>query len=151
VALALAGSLGQKTKASQASKTGQSCSKTFVNPSVPSNTWRSLLGFANSKNSADNEFRARDPSTLNDLDGFAEQVSEVRGVLTISNTTAHMAGVLGVPCVVILDNGSITNWPDIGDQSPLYPHTRLVRRGNDPWVTTLQRGWAALKPMLQKR
>ena len=88
---------------------------------------------------------------LNDLDGFAEQVSQVRGVLTISNTTAHMAGVLGVPCVVILDNGSITNWPDIGDQSPLYPHTRLVRRGNDPWVTTLQRGWAALKPMLQKR
>ena len=72
---------------------------------------------------------------LNDLDGFAEQVSQVRGVLTISNTTAHMAGVLGVPWVVILDNGSITNWPDIGDQSPLYPHTRLVRRGNGPWVT----------------
>jgi hypothetical protein len=88
---------------------------------------------------------------LNDLDGFAEQVSQVRGVLTISNTTAHMAGVLGVPCVVILDNGSITNWPDVGDQSPLYPQTRLVRRGNDPWVTTLQRGWAALKPMLQSR
>ena len=88
---------------------------------------------------------------LNDLDGFAEQVSQVRGVLTISNTTAHMAGVLGVPCVVILDNGLITNWPDIGDQSPLYPHTRLIRRGNDPWVTTLQRGWAALKPMLQMR
>ncbi len=65
---------------------------------------------------------------------FAEQVSQVRGVLTISNRTAHMAGVLGVPCVVILDNGSITNWPDIGDQSPLYPRTRLVRRGNDPWV-----------------
>ena len=88
---------------------------------------------------------------LNDLDGFAEQVSQVRGVLTISNTTAHMAGVLGVPCVVILDNGSITNWPNVGDQSPLYPHTRLVRRGNDPWVTTLKRGWAALKPMLQTR
>ena len=94
---------------------------------------------------------SRPVDQLNDLDGFAEQVSQVRGVLTISNTTAHMAGVLGVPCVVILDNGSITNWPDIGDQSPLYPHTRLVRRGNDPWVATLKRGWAALKPMLQKR
>jgi hypothetical protein len=88
---------------------------------------------------------------LNDLDGFAEQVSQVRGVLTISNTTAHMAGVLGVPCVVILDNGSITNWPDVGDQSPLYPHTQLIRRGNDTWAATLKRGWAALKPMLKKR
>ena len=88
---------------------------------------------------------------LNDLDGFAEQVSQVRGVLTISNTTAHMAGVLGVPCVVILDNGSITNWPDIGDQSPLYPRTRLVRRGERPMGGTLERGWTALNRMLQKR
>ena len=56
-----------------------------------------------------------------DLDGFAAQVAGVRGVLTISNTTAHLAGALCVPCVVILDNGSITNWPDHGDTTPLYP------------------------------
>jgi hypothetical protein len=36
--------------------------KNVRHPSVPSNTWRSLLGFANSKNSANNGFRARDPS-----------------------------------------------------------------------------------------
>ena len=56
-----------------------------------------------------------------DLDGFAGKVAGVRGVLTISNTTAHLAGALGVPCVVILDNGSITNWPDQGETTPLYP------------------------------
>ena len=83
-----------------------------------------------------------------DLDGFARQVASVRGVLTISNTTAHLAGALGIPCVVILDNGSITNWPDVGDTTPLYPATRLIRRGSDDWVTALRRGWRMLRVLI---
>ena len=83
-----------------------------------------------------------------DLDGFAGQVAGVRGVLTISNTTAHLAGALGIPCVVILDNGSITNWPDHGETTPLYPSTRLIRRGSDDWTTTLQRGWRTLRALI---
>lgn len=83
-----------------------------------------------------------------DLDGFARQVAGVRGVLTISNTTAHLAGALGIPCVVILDNGSITNWPDQGETTPLYPSTRLIRRGSDDWATTLRRGWRTLRALI---
>ena len=83
-----------------------------------------------------------------DLDGFAGQVAGVRGVLTISNTTAHLAGALGIPCVVILDNGSITNWPDHGETTPLYPSTRLIRRGSDDWTTTLRRGWRTLRALI---
>ena len=83
-----------------------------------------------------------------DLDGFARQVASVRGVLTISNTTAHLAGALGIPCVVILDNGSITNWPDVGDTTPLYPATRLIRRGSDDWVTALRHGWRLLRVLI---
>ena len=83
-----------------------------------------------------------------DLDGFAAQVAGVRGVLTISNTTAHLAGALGVPCVVILDNGSITNWPDHGDITPLYPSTRLIRRGSENWAATLRRGWRTLRSLI---
>ena len=83
-----------------------------------------------------------------DLDGFARQVANVRGVLTISNTTAHLAGALGIPCVVILDNGSITNWPDVGETTPLYPATRLIRRGSDDWVTALRRGWRLLRVLI---
>ena len=83
-----------------------------------------------------------------DLDGFASQVAGVRGVLTISNTTAHLAGALGIPCVVILDNGSITNWPDQGDITPLYPSTRLIRRGSDNWAATLRRGWRTLRSLI---
>ena len=83
-----------------------------------------------------------------DLDGFAGQVAGVRGVLTIINTTAHLAGALGIPCVVILDNGSITNWPDQGETTPLYPSTRLIRRGSDDWATTLRRGWRTLRALI---
>ena len=86
---------------------------------------------------------------MTDIDGFAGQIKGMQGVLTISNTTAHLAGALGVPCVVILDNGTITNWPNDGDCTPLYPHTRLIRRGDDDWSTTLQRGWRTLKAMVQ--
>ena len=86
-----------------------------------------------------------------DLDGFASQVAGVRGVLTISNTTAHLAGALGIPCVVILDNGSITNWPDLGETTPLYPSTRLIRRGSDDWTTTLRRGWRTLRALISRQ
>ena len=93
---------------------------------------------------------ARRVDQFKDLDGYAGQVSDVRRVLTISNTTAHMAGALGVPCVVILDNGSITNWPDDGETAPFYPSTRLIRRGTDDWEITLRRGWAMLRTMLRE-
>ena len=98
---------------------------------------------------SDQRIRSSQPiDQMVDLDGFAAQVAGVRGVLTISNTTAHLAGALGVPCVVILDNGSITNWPDHGDTTPLYPSTRLIRRGSDNWAATLRRGWRTLRSLI---
>ena len=75
-----------------------------------------------------------------DLDGFAAQISRLRGVLTISNTTAHMAGALGIPCVVVLDNGIVTTWPYNSEVTPFYPQTRLIRRRDDSWLTTCSVG-----------
>ena len=63
---------------------------------------------------------ARRIDQFKDLDGFASQVASVQRVLTISNTTAHMAGALGIPCVVVLDSKSVTTWPDHVDKSPFY-------------------------------
>ena len=91
---------------------------------------------------------ARRVDQFKDLDGFAGQVSSVRRVLTISNTTAHMAGALGIPCVVVLDQESVTTWPDHGDRSPFYPNTRLIRRCSDGWASTLEK---ALELLLQIR
>ena len=83
---------------------------------------------------------ARQVDQFTDLDGYAGQVSSVQRVLTISNTTAHMAGALGIPCVVVLDRESVTTWPDHGDRSAFYPNTRLIRRCSDDWGPTLQKG-----------
>ena len=80
-----------------------------------------------------------------DLDGYAGQIASVRRVLTISNTTAHMAGALGIPCVVVLDDESVTTWPAHREQSPFYPNTRLIRRRGRDWQTALREGLELLQ------
>ena len=80
-----------------------------------------------------------------DLDGYAGQIASVRRVLTISNTTAHLAGALGIPCVVVLDDESVTTWPDHQERSPFYPNTRLIRRRGRDWQTTLREGLELLQ------
>ena len=89
---------------------------------------------------------ARRIDQFKDLDGYALQIASVQRVLTISNTTAHMAGALGIPCVVVLDSESVTTWPDHVDRSPFYPNTLLVRRRNMDWASTLRK---ALELLLQ--
>ncbi len=92
---------------------------------------------------------ARSVDQIQSLDDFAAQIAGLRGVFTISNTTAHMAGVLGIPCVVVLDNGIVTTWPYMSRTTPFYPKTRLIRRGEGSWLEALQRGRAALLRMVQ--
>ncbi|MBF0127215.1 MAG: tetratricopeptide repeat protein [Magnetococcales bacterium] len=62
-----------------------------------------------------------------DLDGFAAQVAAMDAVVTISNTTAHMAGALGVPTLLMLWPGSLWYWMVKRDDSPWYPSMRLFR------------------------
>ena len=82
------------------------------------------------------------------LDQFAAQVAGVRGVLTISNTTAHMAGALGIPSVVVMDNGRVTSWPYAATTTPFYPNCRLIRRERDTWLDVLLAGRAQLLAMI---
>ena len=92
---------------------------------------------------------ARCVDQIKSLDDFAAQIAGLRGVLTISNTTAHMAGALGIPCVVVLDNGIVTTWPYVSQTTPFYPQTRLIRRGEGSWLEALHRGRAELLRMVQ--
>lgn len=73
-----------------------------------------------------------------DLDGFAAQVAAVDAVVTISNTTAHMAGALGRPCIVLLDAQTGLTWPASGDRTPFYPQTRLLRATGTGWADVLR-------------
>jgi len=69
--------------------------------------------------------------------------------MPLSNTTT--AGALGVPCVVVLDNGIVTTWPEAAETTPLYPQTRLIRRNQLSWEEALRQGRETLKSMIKNQ
>jgi Flp pilus assembly protein TadD len=72
----------------------------------------------------------REVDQLRDLEGFAAQVAAMDHVVTISNTTAHLAGALGRPGTLLLPHARGLHWywfterPD----SPWYPSLTLLRQ-----------------------
>jgi tetratricopeptide (TPR) repeat protein len=77
--------------------------------------------------------RLPDIDTTNDLDGLAALMTACDAVVTVSNTTAHLAGALGRPTVVMVPHGfaRIWYWFRDRDTSPWYPRVavRRQRRG----------------------
>jgi tetratricopeptide (TPR) repeat protein len=67
---------------------------------------------------------------LTDLDGFAAQVAALDLVISISNTTVHVAGALGVPVWMLLarQTGFLWCWFTEREDSPWYPSMRLFRQ-----------------------
>ena len=93
-------------------------------------------------------FTDKDINPSGDLDNFAAQVASMDLVITISNTTAHMAGALGVPIWNILPTGPgrLWYWFLSGSTSPWYKSMRLFRHAyNEGWKTLAaliaERGW----------
>ena len=81
--------------------------------------------------------RLEDIDNMNDLDGFAALVSACDAVVTVSNTTAHMAGALGRPVWVMPPHGRgrFWYWFEEREDSPWYPHARIRRQRNgQPWA-----------------
>lgn len=70
---------------------------------------------------------------LSDMDRFAAQIAALDLVVTISNTGANLAGALGVPTIILLDDGFRLSWPAFGDSVDAYPYVQLVRKGGRPW------------------
>lgn len=62
-----------------------------------------------------------------DIDGLARLLTSLDLVITTSNTTAHLAGALGVPvwCLVPRGPGRLWYWFDGEDSSLWYPSMRL--------------------------
>lgn len=82
---------------------------------------------------------------LADLDGFAAQVAAMDLVISISNTTVHMAGALGVPTWVLLSAVPLWRWFQDRQDSPWYPSLRLFRQQElSNWQTVLEQVRAAL-------
>lgn len=89
---------------------------------------------------------------MTDLDAFAAQVAALDLVVTISNTTAHMAGGLGVETLLMLDTVPIWYWQMEREDSPWYPLLRLFRqRQAGDWAEVIGRVEDAVKGILADR
>jgi tetratricopeptide (TPR) repeat protein len=94
--------------------------------------------------------RLADIDNTNDLDGLAALMSACDAVVTVSNTTAHLAGGLGRPTFVMVPHGYARIWYWFHDrsQSPWYPRVEVRRQqSGQPWaqvVATVAREVSAL-------
>lgn len=86
---------------------------------------------------------------LTDLDGFAAQVSAMDAVFAISGTGVHVAGALGVPATVLLDDRQLLIWsPWSSSGEPWYRDVALVRRQARPWDAVFAQATASLRKQL---
>ncbi len=71
-----------------------------------------------------------DVDPLKDMDAFAAQVAAMDLVISVSNTTVHVAGALGVPTWVMLPEGRgrLWYWFNGRTDSPWYSAVRLLAR-----------------------
>jgi tetratricopeptide (TPR) repeat protein len=72
-----------------------------------------------------------------DIDGLAALITACDLVVTVSNTTAHLAGALGRTTWVMVPAGDARMWYWHRDRpdSPWYPHLAVRRQpGGQPWL-----------------
>lgn len=70
----------------------------------------------------------RDVDQMRDMDGFAAQIAAMDRVICIDNSTAHLAGALGVPVWTMLPFAADWRWMMGRSYSPWYPSLRLFRQ-----------------------
>ncbi len=79
-------------------------------------------------------FDAVDP--LRDMDDFAALLTALDLVITVDNSTAHLAGALGVPTWLLLPSFADWRWMQQREDSCWYRSLRLFRQtkaGQDTW------------------
>jgi predicted TPR repeat methyltransferase len=77
---------------------------------------------------------------LTSIDSFAAQITALDLVITIDNSTAHVAGALGVPTWLLLPFAPDWRWLLDRDNSPWYPGMRLFRQPNPAdWPSVVER------------
>ena len=84
---------------------------------------------------------------LLDLDGFAAQIAALDAVVSISNTTIDMAGMLGTPTLHIRDDKSSQIWP-LSGPSPWYPDMVFLYKQQRPWSDVFAEARSRVEQML---
>jgi ADP-heptose:LPS heptosyltransferase len=74
--------------------------------------------------------RVEDVDNHQDIDGLAALIAACDVVVTVSNTTVHLAGALGKTVFLLLpySQGSLWYWHSDREDSPWYPSARLFRQ-----------------------
>lgn len=91
---------------------------------------------------------------FNDMDGLAALISACDIVISVSNTTAHLAGALGVPTVVMLPEsvGRLWYWHHGVSTSPWYPSCVLVRQpAPGDWASVLRSARDRINELIKVR
>jgi tetratricopeptide (TPR) repeat protein len=78
------------------------------------------------------------PGTGADIDELAAMIVALDRVVTIDNTTAHLAGALGVPVWILLARGADWRYGTGDMHMPWYPNAQLFRQ------RAFAPGWAAV-------
>lgn len=80
-----------------------------------------------------------DIDVTEDLDALAAQLCALDVFVTVSNTTAHLAGALGVPTIVLLPEAFpvFWHWGHAGEECTWYGSVRLLRAAAGSDVGTL--------------
>jgi ADP-heptose:LPS heptosyltransferase len=71
-----------------------------------------------------------DIDNFNDIDGLASLITACDLVVTVSNTTAHLAGAVGKETYVLVPFGQARMWYWFHDRldSPFYPEVKIRRQ-----------------------
>jgi tetratricopeptide (TPR) repeat protein len=92
-----------------------------------------------------------DIDNTNDIDGLAALIAACDVVVTVSNTTAHLAGALGKPTWVMVPHGHARLWYWFKErpESPWYPRVNLRFQGHrESWESLASRTCADLEVFL---
>jgi len=74
-----------------------------------------------------------------DMDRFAAQVAAMDQVVTIDNSTAHLAGALGRSVSLLLPFAADWRWLENRSASPWYPTVRLIRQHQPgDWTSVIE-------------
>ena len=89
---------------------------------------------------------------LQDMDSFAALLAALDAVVTVDNSTAHLAGALGVPTAVLLGSDSDWRWGVDGVPCPWYRTVmRLRQNADNDWTDPMQAAVVFLAPHLDRR
>jgi hypothetical protein len=86
------------------------------------------------------------------LDQFAAQIAAIDEMICVSNSGVHLAGALGIPVWLALQQVPDWRWLLEREDSPWYPTLRLFRQtGCDYWHDVFERMAAELRQVVSWR